>query len=136
MKKQMTIAFAALIIFALAIVALAYTKATETTPTAAISCPMQEKHHGAQNAAADTDKNSCGMADCCKDGKCSMGGACCKSGDSCPMKNNKENKENSAATDAYSRITFADDAAKADCCKTGASCCAGGAGACCKGKHG
>lgn len=132
MKKQLTIAFAALTIFALAIVAFAYTTTNNTPQTAAVSCPMQEKHHAAQNAAADKDKHSCGMGDCCKDGKCSMGGACCKSSDSCPMKNNKEN---ASATTDYSKITFSDDAAKADCCKTGASCCAGGA-ACCKGKHG
>ena len=130
MKKQLTIACAALMVFALAIVAFAYTKANNTTQTTAVSCPMQEKHQAAQNAT-DKEKDSCGMADCCKDGKCSMGGACCKSGDSCPMKN----KENSATTADYSKITFSDDAAKADCCKAGASCCAGGAGACCKGKH-
>lgn len=127
----MTIVFAALMVFALAIVAFAYTKANNTTQTATTSCPMQKKHHASQNAAADKEKHSCGMANCCQDGKCSMGGACCKTGDSCPMKD----KENSAAMADYSKITFSDDEAKADCCKTGASCCDGGAGACCKGKH-
>jgi hypothetical protein len=131
MKKQLTIACAALMVFALAIVAFAYTNANQTTQNAAVSCPMQEKHHASQNAEADKDKDSCGMADCCKDGKCSMGGACCKSGDSCPM---KDTKSASASAD-YSKITFSDAGAKDDCCATGASCCAGGASACCKGKH-
>lgn len=130
MKKRFTIALAALLVFGLAIVALAFTKANNTNHTSAVSCPMQEKKNAAV-AETGADKHSCGMADCCKDGKCSMGGACCKSGDSCPMKD----KENSSASADYSKITFSDDAAKEDCCATGASCCAGGAGACCKGKH-
>ena len=132
MKKRFTIAFAALLIFVLAIVAFAFTKANNTNQTsAAVSCPMQEKHHASKTAETDKEKHSCGMADCCKDGKCSMGGACCKSGDSCPMKD----KSNSSASTDYSRITFSDSDGKSDCCAAGASCCAGGAGACCKGKH-
>lgn len=119
-----------MMIFALAIVAFAYTNATQTTPTAAVSCPMMEKHHAA-TAETSAEKHSCGMENCCKDGKCAMGGACCKDGDSCPMKSG-ENKETSAVD--YSKITFSDAAAKADCCATGASCCKSGA-ACCKGKH-
>ncbi|HEX8637581.1 MAG TPA: hypothetical protein VF692_05930 [Pyrinomonadaceae bacterium] len=131
MKKRFTIAFAALLVFGLAIVAFAFTKANNTNQTsAAVSCPMQEKHHASKTTENGANKDSCGMADCCRDGKCSMGGACCQSGDSCPMKDAK----NAAGTD-YSRITFSDNAAKDDCCATGASCCAGGAGACCKGKR-
>jgi hypothetical protein len=131
MKKRFTIAFAALLVFGLAIVAFAYTKANNSAQTSAVSCPMQEKHHASKTAETDRKKDSCGMENCCKDGKCSMGGACCKSGDSCPMKD----KENSSTSVDYSKITFSDNAAKDGCCATGASCCAGGAGACCKGKH-
>ena len=130
MNKRFTIAFSALLIFGLAIVAFAYTKANNTNHASAASCPMMEKKTTAV-AETSAEKDSCGMADCCKDGKCSMGGACCKSGDSCPM---KDTKSASASAD-YSKITFSDAGAKDDCCATGASCCAGGASACCKGKH-
>lgn len=129
MKKQLTIAFATLLVFALAIVAFAYTKTNNSAQTTAASCAMHEKHQQTAGHHSDKEKHSCGMADCCKDGKCSMGGACCKDGDSCPTKN----KNSQSASADYSRITFSDGDAKKDCCAAGASCCAGGA--CCKGKH-
>jgi hypothetical protein len=72
-----------------------------------IHCEKATKH------CCDDCKDCCGMPDCCKDGKCSNGGACCES---CCEPSSKESAENSAKTD--------------DCCESGASCCNGGA--CCK----
>jgi len=132
MKKRFLIALSALLVFGLAVVAFAYTKANNTNQTSAVSCPMQEKKNSTAAAETDKEKHSCGMADCCKDGKCSMGGACCKDKDSCPMKN-KESQENQAGTVDYSKIIVSDSEGES-CCGTGASCCNGGA--CCKGKHG
>jgi hypothetical protein len=131
MKKRFTIACAALLVFGWQSSRSLTRKRIRQLKHRSGQLPDAGKTSRIENAETDKEKDSCGMADCCKDGKCSMGGACCKSGDSCPMKD----KENSSASVDYSKITFSDDAAKADCCATGASCCAGGAGACCKGKH-
>ncbi|HEY0656949.1 MAG TPA: hypothetical protein VGD05_00665 [Pyrinomonadaceae bacterium] len=135
MKKRFLIALSAILVFGLTVVAFAYTKANNTSQTSAVSCPMQENKNATVAAETGKEKHSCGMADCCKDGKCSMGGACCKDKDSCPMKSNenKENKETQAATVDYSKIIVSDGEGKS-CCAAGASCCNGGA--CCKGNHG
>jgi hypothetical protein len=137
MKKRFLIALSALLVFGLAIVAFAFNRANNTNQTPAqtsASCPMHEQKSASAAVAADKEKHSCGMSDCCKDGHCKMGGVCCKDKDSCPMKNkeNKENKENQAGTIDYSKIIVSDDSGE-NCCKAGASCCNGGA--CCKGKH-
>jgi hypothetical protein len=125
MKKRFLIAFSALLIFALAIVAFAYTQNGATDQTASANCPMHEKM-SASAMHDEKEKHSCGMADCCKDGHCKMGGDCCKDKDSCPMKNKEKQTD---ATD-YSKITFSSDEGE-DCCTGGGSCCTGG-GACCK----
>ncbi len=133
MKKRFLIALSAMLVFGLAVVAFAFTKANnDTKQTSAVSCPMMEKKTATAAAETDKEKHSCGMADCCKDGVCSMGGACCKDKDSCPMKN-AESKENQTTAVDYSKIIVSDDSSES-CCGTGASCCNGGA--CCKGKHG
>ena len=124
MKKRFIIALSTVLVFALAVVAFAYTRTNNTTQTSA-SCPMHEKKDAV--VSAEKEKHSCGMVDCCKDGQCKMGGSCCKDKDSCPMKN----KENQTAGVDYSKITFTDGNG-ASCCKPGASCCNGGS--CCKGK--
>lgn len=62
-------------------------------------------------------------ADCCKDGKYSMGGDCCKDKDSCPMKKSQETS--SAQSMDMSKVTVS--VSSDDCCKPGADCCKGGA---------
>ena len=96
---------------------------TETTNKSAHSCPM--KTSGA-TASAEKIDSCCGMENCCQDGICSMGGACCKDHDACPMKNKQTAEKQS---DQYSKITVSDNSGE-DCCGSGASCCNGGA--CCK----
>lgn len=129
MKKKITIIFAALFVFALfgAIFALSGTSKADAEKSAA-SCPMHEK-----NTVASADKSQdshCGMADCCRNGECAMGGACCKDNDSCPLKKSLEN--NSAETMDMSKVTVASDGDS--CCQPGAACCQGGA--CCHHKKG
>lgn len=131
MKKRFLIVFSALLVFGLAIVAFAYTKANHNTANqTSASCPMNESKDA--TVAAEKEKNSCGMTDCCKDGHCKMGGSCCKDKDSCPMKNT-ENKEKQTASVDYSKITFSDNSGE-NCCQPGADCCKNGS-SCCKGKH-
>ena len=131
MKKRFIIALSAMLVFGLAVVAFAFTKANNTNQKSAVSCPMMEKKNTVAAADANKEKDSCGMADCCKDGKCSMGGSCCKDKDSCPMKS-AESKDNQTAAVDYSKLIVSDGDGT-DCCAAGASCCNGGA--CCKGKH-
>ncbi len=125
MKKRL-FALSALLIFGLVAVAFAYTRTNTTTEiSASASCPMSK-----QTASTGEHKDSCcGMADCCKDGKCSMVGACCKDKDSCPMKQKGESK----STDETGAATTNAVNGGESCCKPGAECCKGG-GACCKHK--
>jgi hypothetical protein len=138
MKKRFLIALSALLIFGLVAVAFAYTRVNTAPETSSVSCPMHK-----DMAAGEHKDSCCNKADCCKDGKCSMGGDCCKDGkcsmgcckdgkcsmggacckdkDSCPMKQKGDSK------------TTAENAAGESCCKPGAECCKGG-GACCKHK--
>ena len=129
MKKRFLIVLSALLVFGLAAVAFAYNQANNTNQNSATSCPM---HQQTASANGEHSASCCGMADCCKDGKCSIGGACCKDKDSCPMKQQGESKATSDMD--MSKVTFVGgDSSAADCCKKGADCCKGG-GACCKHK--
>ena len=120
MKKSVLITLAAMFVFGLAIAVYAF-QANNLT-TAGDKTAACEKHKsGAHSAHQAGEKEAhCGMADCCKDGKCAMGGACCKSDDSCPLKA-KQKTENEAASVDYSKITFTDNSGE-DCCASGASC--------------
>lgn len=121
MKKKFLVFLSAFFIFGLVAAAFAYSRANNTTQNSAASCPMMQKQ------SASTGKDSCGMADCCKDGSCPMGGACCKDKDSCPMKQNSEAK-NTAGID-MSKVTVVGNESGDSCCQPGADCCKGGA--CC-----
>ena len=83
MKIKVLYSITALLILTLSVVVFAYTG----NPT-----------------SIKTD-SCCAMKDCCKDGKCKMGGECCKDKDSCPMMN-KDSKEMSSMNHE-------------DCCKDG-----------------
>ena len=124
MKKKIIIALSVMLMFGLVAVVYAYNR-TETTAKSAHSCPMKKS----ETAATDKKDSCCGMDDCCKDGNCKMGGACCGDHESCPMKNKPTSEDQSVD---YSKITVSDESGE-DCCGSGASCCTGGA--CCKGKH-
>ncbi len=130
MKKSVLIALSAMFVFGLAVAVYAFQSNNLTNVSDKYNAC--EKHKSNQHSAHKLgEKDSCcGMADCCKDDKCSMGGACCKSSDSCPM---KDKKESSMTGVDYSKITFS-DANGEDCCASGASCCKSGA-SCCEGKH-
>lgn len=95
MKKKITILFALLAVFSLAIAAYAYTRTTVVEKAAACcckgdSCPMKgKKEHG--DHAKTAEHNCCG--DSCPmkkgDGQAAGDHKCC--GDSCPM-NKKDGK--------------------------------------------
>ncbi|MDQ3801466.1 MAG: hypothetical protein M3384_18750 [Acidobacteriota bacterium] len=137
MKKRILVALAALMIFGLAAVVFAYNQSQNHQPqmSAGAHCPMH-KQDGA--SAAEHKDSCCGMADCCKDGKCSMGGSCCakKDKDSCPMKQQKDARQTSSGVDMTNVVVVGDNNGGGEsCCGTGADCCAKG-GACCHKKKG
>ena len=121
MKKKFVIVLSAFIVFGLATIVFAYNRVNNTQQTSATSCPIHN-----QMAANGEHKDSCyGMADCCKDGKCQMGGDCCKDKDSCPMKKTGESKTTDEMN--MSKVVFVGgDSDKDDCCQKGADCCKGG----------
>jgi hypothetical protein len=130
MKKSLLIALSAMLVFGLAVAVYAFQSNNLTNVSdKTAACEKHQSETTSAHKSGEKDAH-CGMADCCKDGKCSMGGACCKSSDSCPM---KDKKESSDADVDYSKVTFS-DANGEDCCASGASCCTSGA-SCCKGKH-
>ncbi|MBX7173817.1 MAG: hypothetical protein K1X72_22800 [Pyrinomonadaceae bacterium] len=127
MKIKVLYSITALLILTLSVVVFAYTG----NPT-----------------SIKTD-SCCAMKDCCKDGKCKMGGECCKDKDSCPMMN-KDSKEMSSMNH---EDCCKDGKCQMDCCKDGKctmGCCKDGKcdmqahkkdgeatamkGDCCKGK--
>jgi hypothetical protein len=126
MRKRFLVILTVLFVFGLAAMAFAFNRATNNNApqTSAATCPM---HKQMATTSGEHKDSCCGMADCCKDGKCQMGGACCKDKDSCPMK-----KTGDAKTDGemnMSKVTVVGGEKGADCCKPGADCCKGGA--CC-----
>ncbi|HEY0657035.1 MAG TPA: hypothetical protein VGD05_01100 [Pyrinomonadaceae bacterium] len=126
MKKKFLVVLSALLVFGLAAAVFAYNRTNNTNQTAAASsCPM----HKQMASTVEHNDSCCGMADCCKDGKCSMGGACCKDKDSCPMKQKGESKTTNGMD--MSKVTVVGDSES--CCQPGADCCKGG-GTCCKHK--
>lgn len=121
MRKRILIALAALLVFGLAAVVFAVNQSQNHH-----SSVLHSAMHQQNDATVAEHKDSCcGMADCCKDGKCSMGGACCKKDkDSCPMKQ-KDAQE--TASVEMTNVTVVGDGE--NCCQPGADCCKGGA--CC-----
>ncbi len=122
MRKRILIALAALLVFGLAAVVFAVNQ-SQNHHSSVSHCPMQKQN--GSTATAEHKDSCCGMADCCKDGECSMGGACCKKDkDSCPLK--QKNASETASVD-MTNVTVVGDGE--NCCQTGADCCKGGA--CC-----
>lgn len=111
MRKKILIAFSAMFILGVAMAVFAFQNGTK-----AVFSPTQ-------NIAVSSENDSCGMADCCKDGVCPMKGVCCKNGDSCPLKDTE-----TASVDLQNVVVATGES----CCQKGASCCKGGA--CCKSK--
>jgi hypothetical protein len=131
MKKRILIALAALMVFGLAAVVFAYNHSQnhQQQMSAGAHCPM---HKQDGSTVAEHRDSCCGMADCCKDGKCSMGGSCCakKDKDSCPMKQ-KDAQQTTSGVDMTNVVVVGDNNGNGEsCCGTGADCCAKG-GACC-----
>lgn len=123
MKKRILMALAAVLVFGLAAVVFAYNNHARNHPVSATHCPMHKQSGSTQ---AEHKDSCCGMADCCKDGECSMGGACCKKDkDSCPMK--QKDATATASVDMTNVVVVGDGE---NCCQAGADCCKGGA--CCK----
>lgn len=125
MKKRILIALAAVLVFGLAAVVFAFNNHSQNHPVAASHCKMHKQN--GSTATGEHKDSCCGMADCCKDGKCSMGGSCCnkKDADSCPMK--QKNAETTASVDMTNVVVVGDGE---NCCQPGADCCAKG-GSCC-----
>jgi hypothetical protein len=122
MRKRILIALAALLVFGLAAVVFAVNQ-SQNHQSAASHCSM---HKQDGSTVAEHKDSCCGMADCCKDGKCSMGGSCCKKDkDSCPMK--QKDAQTTSSID-MTNVTVVGDGE--NCCQPGADCCKGG-GACC-----
>lgn len=130
MRKRILVALSALFVFGLFAGVFALSETNASAGKTEVSCPMQK-----QTAASGGDhKDSCcGMADCCKDGKCSMNDSCCKYKDSCPMK--KSQRDESAQTiDMSNVVVVKSDGGGDDCCQPGADCCKNGGGSCCRRK--
>jgi hypothetical protein len=136
MKKKVLVAFTAILVFALTAVVFAYNQ-SQNQEMSASHCEMMKKQQNGSTVAADSRNDAehkdscCGMADCCKDGKCSMGGSCCaakKDKDSCPMMKQKD-AQTSASID-MTNVTVVGDTEGASCCQPGADCCTKG-GSCC-----
>lgn len=129
MKKKITVIFALVAVFGLAIAAFAYTKTTVNTTASASSCckdscPMKNKDgnhagHGKDHAEGEAHK-------CCGD-SCPMKGEhdkaggdhakmeghdCC--GDSCPMKKKDGEASAAAASAADDQKSCCDNC---ECCK-------------------
>ena len=122
MRKRILIALAALLVFGLAAVVFAVNQSQNHTASAS-HCTRHQQN--GSTATTEHKDSCCGMADCCKDGECSMGGACCKKDkDSCPMK--QKNAETTASVDMTNVVVAGDGE---NCCQPGADCCKGGA--CC-----
>ncbi|HEX8737867.1 MAG TPA: hypothetical protein VF721_21225 [Pyrinomonadaceae bacterium] len=123
MRNRILIALAAVLVFGLAAVVFAYNNhSTNHGQMSASHCAMH-KQNGA--ARAEHKDSCCGMADCCKDGECSMGGACCKKDkDSCPMK--QQTAQTTTSVDMKNVVVVGDGE---NCCQPGADCCKGGS--CC-----
>lgn len=126
MKNKIVIAFAAVLVFALAAVVFAYNNASNQQRQTADSkthCEMMKSHH-ASGADAEHKDSCCGAnADCCKDGKC------CKEKDACPMKQKDARQPQTASVDLTNVAVVGDGE---NCCSSGSDCCKGGA--CCKKK--
>lgn len=127
MRKRILIALSVMFVFGLFASAFALSRTNAAAEKTAVSCcPMHKQT--TESASGENQKDSCcGMADCCKDGKCSMGGDCCKDKGSCPMKKNEEKQ--SAQTMDVSKVAVVTSADGDSCCQPGADCCKGGA--CC-----
>ncbi|HEX9960611.1 MAG TPA: hypothetical protein VGB00_06755, partial [Pyrinomonadaceae bacterium] len=67
MRKRILIALAALLVFGLAAVVFAVNQSQNYQQSSASHCSMQ-KQNG--STVAEHKDSCCGMADCCKDGKC------------------------------------------------------------------
>lgn len=118
MKKRILIALSAMFVFGLFGAVFALSGANATTEKTAVSCPMHKQN--AETASGDNHKDSCcGMANCCQDGKCSMGDSCCQDKDSCPMKKRQENQSDQTMDLSKVTVVTSDGA---DCCKGGACC--------------
>lgn len=127
MRKRILVVLSVMLVFGLFATVFALSGAKNAAEKTEAGCPMHKQT--SETASGENHKDSCcGMADCCKDGKCSMGGACCKDKDSCPMKKSREGE--SAQTMDMSKVTVASSGDS--CCHPGADCCKGGA--CCKKK--
>ncbi|HEX8370046.1 MAG TPA: hypothetical protein VF604_15980 [Pyrinomonadaceae bacterium] len=125
MKKRILTALAAVLVFGLAAVVFAINQSQNHHSSSASSHCAMHKQNG--STVAEHTDSCCGMADCCKDGACSMGGACCKKDkDSCPMKQ-KDATANATTSVDMTNVTIVGDGE--NCCQPGADCCKGGA--CC-----
>lgn len=123
MRKRILMGLAALLVFGLAAVVFAINQ-SQNHHSSGSHCAM---HRQNGSTHAEHKDSCCGMADCCKDGACSMGGACCKKDkDSCPMKQKDATAE--TASVELKNVTVVGDGE--NCCQPGADCCQGG-GACC-----
>jgi hypothetical protein len=123
MKNRILIALAAVLVFGLAAVVFAYNNHSPNQGQMSAShCAMHKQNAATQ---AEHKDSCCGMADCCKDGECSMGGACCKKdSDSCPMK--QQTAQTTTSVDMTNVVVVGDGE---NCCQTGADCCKDGS--CC-----
>lgn len=129
MKKRILLAITVLMVFGLAIAALAYTQANVAKKAAVSccccsgdSCPMKNKDGSADAKVSCCDKDNC----CCKGDSCPMknkdaagsekASCCCCSGDSCPLKKDGE-VTHETMTDVKHEAAIGDS--KTCCC----SCC-------------
>jgi hypothetical protein len=125
MKFKMTIAIAALMVFGLSIIAVAYTKTAGAASMSASrckgdSCPMKNK-----NASADEKASCCDDCDCCSGGSCPMkkkdetSAAVVKvsSGTSCAMMVKKAPKTETVSFEHANVVVASDDE------NCGCSCC-------------
>ena len=122
--KRIILAICVMLVFGLAVAAIAYQRSTVTATASTASCC---KHEGAscpmKKDAAGKESASCCDENCCKDGSCPMKGGAAggKHSESCPMKD----KDGQAS---HATMTAAEhEAMKAE----GKSCCC----ACCGAKQ-
>ena len=101
MKRKILVTLSVLFIFGMFAAVYAY-QAAAFTGTETTCCKHAKGDH------AVMDKDSCPMADCCKDGQCdrcengNCTGDCCKDHDSCPMKTGQSPEAATADTVAVS----------------------------------
>ena len=120
--KRIIMAISVLLVFGLAVAAIAYKRNSVTETASAISCcccsgdscPMKKDAAGKDSAAADHE-------DCCKGGSCPMknsAGAAAKHSGSCPMKDKEGHASHATMTEAQHEAMKA-EGKSCDC-----SCCA------------